>query len=429
MLKKLKYVLMFLPFVAASCVDEDENLGLELVNQDELHFNHYDALTLHSVFFHEDSMKTSGAEIYALGSYQDNTFGSVSSTIYTQISLPDSKDFTTLNIDSIVLGLYYTDSFTKDTAIRTMQMHVEVRELAGDIMDTACAFDSVEVSTNQPLFSGSVVFNPDTIMVLGEDTITKQLRLKLSDDFINRLHQQSFADNAAFQQWLKGLRIKASPASSASNGMLAQFSLTNQTSGIFIYYSDNDNRNLKYRLVVDKNSKRFAQIKYNFSGSNIASLATDTLKSENYNNTMYIGGLGISMAKISIDSLLQWYNLDEIKGSAINQAVLVLPVADNNFSNDYPSTLYCAYDTAGVLKYVDDLASSASYFNGYYDAKSNSYRMRITQHLFKCMKGDHPSHNLYIHLPSRALTPHRIILNSPTHPTNPARIEITYSRQ
>ena len=429
MLRNLKYVLMLLPFVFASCVDEDEKLGLELVNQDELHFNLYDALKTRSMFFHEDSMKTSGADIYTIGYYKDDRFGSVSSTLYTQVSLPDSRDFTALEIDSIVLCLYFTDSFTKDTAIRSMEMHVEVRELAGDIKDTAYAFDSVDImSSNQPLFDANVVFNPDTVMILGEDTITKQIRLKLSSDFVSRLHQQSFADNAAFQQWLKGLRITATPVSDV-NGMLAQFNLTNQTSGVFIYYKDNSDRQLKYRLTVDKNSKRFAQIKYNFSGSNIASIGADTIQSANCNNTMYVGGLGISMAKISMDSLMQWYNSDSIKGSTINQAVLVLPVADNNFSNNYPPILYCAYDTADVLKYVDDLTTSVSYFNGYYDAKSNSYRMRVTQHLFKCMKGDHQSHNLYIHLPSRAVTPHRVILNGASHPTNPSKIEITYSRQ
>ncbi|MDR1847025.1 MAG: DUF4270 domain-containing protein [Bacteroidales bacterium] len=421
MFKKWKYILIILPFVFSSCVDENEELGLELVNQDELHFIRYDGLQMHEVFFHEDSLQTSGEDTYVVGEYRDNTFGKISSVLYSQISLPASKDFTTINIDSVVLCLDFTGTFTRDTSLKIMEMEVEVAELYGDIKDTAYAFDSVEIIRNIPLFDTNTIFNPDTIMILANgDTVTKQLRLRLCDDFKQRLNQQSFATNADFQQWFKGFRIKAS-AVSDPNGMLAQFKLTNTTCGMFVYYTDDNDKVNKYIFVIDKNSKRFAQITYDFSGSDISNITTDTLQSTSYNNSMYVGGLGISMARISIDSLYQWYHLDTINNSAINKATLILPVADNNFSNNFPSMFYCAYDTAGVLKYVNDLAYYSSYFDGHYDKSTNAYRLNITQHLFKCMQGGHTSNNLYIYVPSRLFTPQRVILGKP-------HIEITYSK-
>ncbi|MDR1006616.1 MAG: DUF4270 domain-containing protein [Bacteroidales bacterium] len=421
MFNKLKYLLILLPFAFLSCVDEDETLGLNLVNQEPFLYEQYDGLTMHSSFFHEDSIATSKSDLYSLGKYKDNAFGSVQSVIYTQLSLPNDIDFSQTTIDSIVLGLYFTDYYTQDTAIRTMNMQVEIRELANDIPDTAYAFDVVDIDAGkQPLFNNNTMFNPDTIIVLGEDTLTKQLRLPLSDDFKARMQQQSFADNSAFQQWLKGIRITATPVSDP-NGMIAQFNLTNQASGMFVYYKDKNNKPATLRIVIDKNCKNFSHIDYDFNGSTISAITNDTLKSEDYNNTMYVGGLGVAMTKISIDSIIDWYMDTAIKNSAINEAVLVLPIATNNPANRYPAQLYCAYDTAGVMKYVDDMGNIA-YFDGLYDKQNKEYRMRITQHLFACIQNKHLNHNLYIFVPTRAANPYRVILGKP-------KLEITYSRR
>jgi hypothetical protein len=427
MLKKLKYILLLLPFVAVSCVDEQEDLGLNLVNQDEMFVHHFDGLTLHSAFFTEDSLKTANLNYYALGQFSDAAFGSIASTLYTQLSLPAAKDFSdTLNmkIDSVIFCLRISDAITADTSSKSKTMHVEIRELSDEIKDTSYAFDTIAVESGVPLFDANVVINPDTIFYIGDTTdtsnrIQKQLRLTLSSDFVSRLKQQSFANNTAFQQWFKGICLKIT-TNNPSDGMIAQFNVTDSKSGIMIYYRDASNKPLIYSLIIDKNSKRFAHISKNFSSSTISQIATDTLQSENYGNKIYVGGLGVAMARISIDSLIEWYRLDTINYSAINQAVLILPVAGNNPSNSYPSILYCAYNEDNVLKYIEDLTYSSSYFGGLYDRKTNSYRMRITQYLSKCIKGRHPKSDMYIFVASRQSFGNRVILSKP-------RIEITYS--
>ncbi|MDR1725258.1 MAG: DUF4270 domain-containing protein [Bacteroidales bacterium] len=428
MLKNIKYILLLLlSFIFISCVSEDEDLGLNLVNQDEMTIKTFDYLAMRSAFFHEDSLKmVSNSDVYSLGECTDAEFGKVSSTIFTQISMPSAKDFTVINIDSIVMGLYFSGSFTKDSNLKIVNMHVEIKELDTDFSDSIFYSSSeYRVSSAPALFDKNILFNPDTVMIFGDtndtatlDTITKQLRLKLSDNFKNNLNLQSFEENAAFQQWLKGIRIKASPVN-ANEGMIAQFNLTVEHSGIFVYYKDNEGKSQIYRFVIDKDCKRFAHIDYT-SGS-IPLLTIDTLHSENYGEKIYIGGLGVAMGKISIDSLIQWYHLDTINLSAINQAVLVLPLASGSSTNGIPARLYCSFDTISVsnndtttvYRYVDDLYYYGDYFSGHYDPATNSYRMRITQHLFKCMKGERKNHNLFINVPNRLYSPNQVILSKP----------------
>ena len=69
---------MFLPFVFASCVDEDETLGMDLVDEnDKFEVGIYDRISMNAIFFKEDSLVRINYRYNTLGEYSDSTFGAV----------------------------------------------------------------------------------------------------------------------------------------------------------------------------------------------------------------------------------------------------------------------------------------------------------------------------------------------------------------
>ena len=58
-MKKIWLLLLCLPFAFASCVDEDETLGLDLIDEnDKLGAGIYESIVMRGAYFREDSLIT-----------------------------------------------------------------------------------------------------------------------------------------------------------------------------------------------------------------------------------------------------------------------------------------------------------------------------------------------------------------------------------
>src|SRR5574344_37756 len=92
-MSKAKYFILLLPFFFLSCVDEDSQLGLGLVDSsDRVAVKTYGNFDINACVFHEgDSLKTSDYRYMTIGSYIDPVFGRVTPSIYTQVSLSNSS--------------------------------------------------------------------------------------------------------------------------------------------------------------------------------------------------------------------------------------------------------------------------------------------------------------------------------------------------
>ncbi len=450
-MKKIKFILLVSVVLSffASCVNEDERLGLALVQNDSsinILRDNSTGVVINAKMFQADSVVTSNLRYNALGFYRDNNFGSISASIFSQLSLSSSgQNFSSLGTaDSVVLSLLYSGAFVKDKTIRTMQMHIKVEELAEDLRDTMYAKETFAVK-GDALFDATITIDMDNDNIKqGDDTTTylPHLRLKLSDEFRDRLANKLYNDNTEFQSDFKGFKISATTTD--ANGMIIYFDMTSNLSCLTYYYHTQSGANYNYKMPVPSNGKRFMHVDYDYSGTSLSGL-TSTPTAIGNDDYMYLSCLGMSEVQLDIQNFDAWYNKDSIKGSIINKAELILPVAD--ISGDkftFPTSLQCyRLDENNVIRLLPDenIATSLNSIP-YYDSTINAYRIQITSYLQNYLRGNYGENSTIYIIPSmrdrnnadngynRRNTANRVVLNSMNYsdPTKRPKLNITYSR-
>lgn len=435
-MNKLK-LLLLLPFLALmSCVDENEFLGIDLVDEnDKLEIGLVEKLDMSSCFFKEDSLMTANYRYNVLGEYRDDKFGAVSSNIFTQLCLSSTaEDFSSFNIDSVYLTLAYSGGYSNDTTLTPTTMNVLVYEL-DEVLDTTkrYSFNDVQVKPN-PILDSNVVIDVNSDIIMGKDTLNPHLRLKITNqEFCEKLSGFK-GDNDAFQELIKGLKIVAKKLD--PNGFIAYVDMTSSATGLVLYYTKADKKQ-SYKIDFPERGNRFMQYTYDFSGSELNNIVNDTLGIDG--SQIYLGNMGISMAKIDIDeTAFMKYWMDSInRGNtsnnvAINRAVIEVPVSEENQSLLPLQKILCYRkyiangDTNLVL--IHDAQVSDSYYDAKYEPSTNSYRITATMHFENYINGNIDELDIYLVPDERRSSANRVILNGTKHPTNPIKVRITYSK-
>lgn len=450
---RTKYLLIILlPFFLVSCVDEDSMLGMGMVDQsDLLNVKKYNDFDITAVISHEgDSLKTSDYRYMTLGTYKDNEFGKVSTSIYTQVSLSSTTmDFSSYALgqsnqaDSIVLVIAYNGMFAKDTTITEKKMKIEVFEISESFSDTLSYYSNSTLQVDPiPIFSENIKIAPKAKVVVLGDTLNPQLRVNLGNEFLQKIvNSGSFSSNDEFLNFLKGLHIKLTPLSGEPDDMIAYFDMYSSNSGVMLYYQDNNNKTQKYNFVFDEASRRFNHINYDFSQSKISEFSSKRKSSTvsiscndsiGDRSKIYLATLGISRATLNISDLMQWYKDSTQSLGMFNQAMLIIPVNEEYISsigtNNIPKRIICyTKNSDNQFVYINDAFTSESYM-GTYDQASKSYRMRITSHLQNYLNGNISTSEIYLIPDSKTSSANRVVLNGPKHSDKPAKIEIIYSR-
>lgn len=440
-MKKLRLIVLFVltAIVLASCVDEDSRLGLGLVGDNgavNVFKEDNPFVSVESQVFKDDSLTATAHRSIPLGSYRDNNFGRVSTCIYAQISLSTpTQNFTNLGTaDSLVLTLAYAGSFGKDNNVNAMDMHIVVNELTEEFDTTKTRANDDIAYSNTPIFEGDVNVNVfDTNIVLANDnnTYNPHLRLKLSNEFIDKLMSKSYETAEDFMQDFKGIRISAT--NTDANGMIAFVDLSSSISGITLYYTTNNGTKSKYKLNFPTSGNVLVHIDKDYSGTPLAGFAS-SITSEEYLATseyMYIGALGVAGLRLNILGLDNWYNVETVKNAAINRAELILPVADiSGDKSTYPFSLLCyRKDDEKSIYTKDQMIASSIGGTTYYDSTINAYRILITSHIQNFLNGKYKEPTIYIIAEPQVSSAARVVLNGPNYsdPTKRPKLNITYS--
>ena len=435
-MSKLK-LLLLLPFLAfISCVNEDETLGIDLVeDSDRLSVGLLTNVEMSSSFFREDSLMTANYRYNVLGEYRDNSFGGVSSDIFTQLCLSSTaEDFTNFSIDSIYLTLAYSGGYSIDTALLKTRMKVSVYEVS-ELIDSTKKYSFSDVAVKSlPIFSSEVDIDVNSDVVMGTDTLNPQLRLKITDsDFCQKI-QNFKGNNDDFQELIKGIKIVAEKTT--ENGFIAYIDMTSASTGITLYYVK-DSKKQTYKINFPEKGNRFMRYEYEFAGSGINGLERDTLGLNS--EYIYLGNMGISMAKLDIDEqAFMKYWKDSINNGAtdnnvaINRAVIDVPVADINQSLIPIKKILCyrkyVSDNDTNLVLIHDAQVSDTYYDGMYEPSTNSYRINVTMHFENYINGNIDDLDLYLVPDERRSSANRVILNGTKHSTKPITMRITYSK-
>jgi hypothetical protein len=270
-----------------------------------------------------DSISTSGTETILIGSYEDETFGKVTSNSFFQVGLPDNHQVDENAIyDSITLLLTYSDYTYGDT---TQPFRIIVHEL----------LEEIELNESGYLYNtSSVAYSLNDI---GQETFIPQpgiddsIEIRLNDyiglDLFNKLveEDEQISTETNFLNYFKGIAIVSDEnKNSAVLGFKA-----NEDDLLIRIYSHKIEETLK-KLCTDfplvNSDRQFNQIEHDFSNIILAAVEDqrEAVPSSATGNKTYIQGGTALMTKLRFPTIQDILLFEQ--GIIIKAEVIVTPV-------------------------------------------------------------------------------------------------------
>ena len=301
---------------------------------------------------------------YALGYIsQDPQFGTVNASIYFEAKPPLFPYFfeapkDSLTLDSAVLCLSYSTTFGDTSTPQKFDVYA---------LDTEIRFDS-SYKTNA-FFDYSQLLGTRTIapkelddsVHLFRDSLSHQLRIRLSDAFGNSLLQQdstgAYKSDSAFRAFFKGFAVVPDAAATAGLGgnSLSYFSLTGTHTYLRLYYKvrmadggvDTTMADFSFLPQADGHANNILQ---NHSGSQLAAHTTQLPQGD---SLIYIQTQPGSFATLLTNSL---NGFKAAKGNVvINRAELsmqqIFTPGENDDIFQVPTYLYLEGFDSTVMAY------------------------------------------------------------------------------
>lgn len=401
-----------LGLLAVGCMDEESSLGINLVDNNLVYNGKTATLTVdRALSVRDDSLLTTNYSYGIIGNYHDATFGRVSAELYSQIALDQTSgdiNLSEVTVDSVTITLFKTRTFPDTTHDYTF--HFEVMQLAEPILS-----DTLYYAFNQLPVNPQAIYFDDNVTVRAADSL---VTLRLNPSITSILTQQASAEE--FLASTKGLRIRLTDA--GDEGMFG-IDFTNVKTSLTLYYHNyaTDTASSHYRFLLGTGAMRFLHFEHDYTGAIL-----DGSDSIDGTNTLYLEPMGGYNLLLSFDQAIKTF-ADAHPYAAIHMAELLLPVA-SGADADHPDRIIALGKRPGANDvYIDDMISaySANGFDGRYNADSNRYRLRITQHLQGLLR-DKADPGLLLLLDSRRHAAQRTIIAGP-QAADPVRLQITYT--
>lgn len=428
------FLILFLSIsiVQISCNKASE-VGLNVQpSTDLLYVNFIDTTLLITRTVKEDSLRTDQyqtvdeygyqASYGLLGKYIDPVFGTSNASIYTQVRLPSSLSDTSFGVspvcDSIILSLIY-DSPCYGKKARKVQT-VSVYELLNGI-NSGSYYSNISLSNTGVDLANGHSFTPrplDSIYVLGVKS-RPQLRIPLNTAFgqnlLNNQNTGNLFNNAAFQNFMKGLYITTENTAglSITEGNIMRFFM--ESSSMTIYYHNNANDSLKYDFSLASTSRitHFSHDYYSVSNIDLASQLSSNPPSQN--STVYIQSMAGLKTKVEMPTLMDWVKKGPI---AINKAELILKVDTSSATYQLDtfaapnSLIVYGINDDGTSYKLPDYSPNPVFFDYSYNSKTHEYHLNISRHIQQILDGIRKNNGLYITMPhfSFATSANRVII-------------------
>ncbi|MEN9699277.1 MAG: hypothetical protein RLZZ301_475 [Bacteroidota bacterium] len=353
-----------------ACQKKNPDLGKEIIDQNAL-LNGIttDTFDLITYTILEDSVETKNAPNVLLGSYVDPKFGKVEASVFTELRLPGlSPNFGTLSsiqIDSFVLALEYVGYYGDLTA-----QEFAVYEL-DDTLENAAEkkyyqFSSIATKTTNWMAAGQSSIVPDPInpTILAGKEVDPQLRLHLDTmrawDIINATatNPSAFASNAAFQNYLKGIKVAVNnPTQSTGKGGILYLDINNNPASKMTIYYRKDGVPKTYDLLINSYCADFSNIDHQSTGTAADAVVQDSTLGQ---STFYAqANKHRAMVKIP--------GLDNLPSNiVIHRADLLLPV---QFQTGYRYKPGSKVTAATKVKATDYYYTSLGVTGSYSDSK------------------------------------------------------------
>lgn len=403
-----KTVLFFAAFVfvstgTISCKKKFNNLGKDVLPHNELMSS--DGVDTFQVFTYtvmEDSVNTMDPEFNLLGSYNDEYFGQVEASFYTQLTLsgfsPEFGDMSTLVIDSAVMAFEYGGYYGKLNE-QLFEVYEVTEEMTRDSSYTRTS--SLEIDPQNIVLANHGLITPNTerLTYVGQDTLNPQLRIQLDKDFAKSLLEtaETSASDADFLENFKGLYFKTNnPTFAPGEGSILYLETSRPASKLTVYYHNEADTN-KFDFIVTKKPIDFNKIEVDYSGTKVGQV----VENNELGQVEYYTQAFVSRGKIDFPSI---NGLP--KNVIIHKATLEVPVSYYEGDPHYIS----GEIVASAELFEDDerkyLVSTVPY-----DKTKRAYVIDLRTYIQNILKGEIVNKGIYISPKMFNTTMERILFN------------------
>jgi hypothetical protein len=216
------------------------------------------------------------------------------------------------------------------------------------------------------------------------------INVRIADSvFINKFLQadDSILGNLTYlQEMMNGLYITSDDVLTA--GGIARISVDAEGSSLQFYYANDSLDSLSQTYIFSRSlTMQFNLFSHNYAGYPIEEYLSDTSRND---SLLFMQSMAGVFPQIRFPGLGKWIDSMPV---AINEAKLILPVADTNLtqlkSENFPSStvLYLVQPDA-TNSFVYDYVLSPETFGGDYAELSNDYSYTIKVHLQSLARGD-----------------------------------------
>ena len=379
--------LLLLLLVATACNKKDTGLGKEIIDPNAL-LNGIttDTFELYTYSILEDSTETKNASNVLLGSYIDPKFGKVEAAVYTELRLPGlNPNFGTASqivVDSFVLALEYV-GYYGELSPQTFEVYQLTDSLQNSSEVKYYQFSTLSAASTNWVATGQGTITPDPIndaIVAGAE-VDPQLRIHLDTnrawDFINEStnNPTTFATNAAFQDYFKGLKIAVNnPNQSSGKGAILYLDINNNPASKMTIYFRLDGVKKTYDFTINSNCTDFTHIDHEQANTPVAALLADTT----------LGQKAFYAQANKVRAMVKIPGLDQLPDNiVIHRADLSLPV---QFQTGYRYKPGARITAASKLSATDIYYTSLGIAGLYSDTKKQ-YDLDIRAYLQSLVNG------------------------------------------
>ncbi len=429
-------------FLLSQCAKAPGKIGAIIQPEDsKLNVGFSDTSTIYAFSIPDDSVATSGITRSLLGSTMDPVFGRSTAGFYTQLYLQALGHSFGPNpvLDSLILQLTYIDTYGDTNT--TLRVHAY--EIMEDMQyDSSYYSDSHLAVGGQDYANYAFQPRPNDSLVIGNDTVTKVVRINMSDYNPGLGNKLLSADTSitndldTFLDFFKGLYLVTEPVS--QGGSILSFELENSKTRLKLYYKNDTiagDTSLRYDYFVALGSTRFNSYEHDYNNAAPDYKAQvhegDTLKGQ---EKFYTQGLVGTKTIIRTPHIKEWRR--KLGDVVVNEAKLVLNGYEAEMENAPPARLALVKrlpdNTYDVL---EDQLTGENYFDGLYNESLNRYEFRITRHIQSLINDTTQADNgLALYTYGSAIYPNRYIFNGndttllpPENRERPFNLQILYT--
>lgn len=353
-----RLLFFFFSFAALTACDDPNEIGIDLQDENLIGTEFTDAAIIETgTVLLNDSILSYRTPAALVGQYLDPVLGKTRATLIAEVGLGGTNISFGNNsrADSLVLTLDY--NFKYADTLKTMTVNVHrltgaFEERMSYFTNTPFAFDATPI--------GSQAFQPRVDVVEAEGGVktkkTRLLRIKLNPELANQFLTQTFADQASFLNFFRGIALTVPDDANAS---IVSFNLASTSSTFVLHYTAEDGTKKQHAFVLGSGGY-FTQLAADRTGTAVATLQSkgSIVSATETGGDSYVQAGTQLLTKLTFPNLASLTNTEG--NIIINRAELIVPVKANSAGNNLPvPPQMVLYETNAENRILRDAAGTA----------------------------------------------------------------------